>query len=142
MLSIFSGEQCFICGDELILSESLSSNAEIFRKACCYLNVRSEKEWFPDFTPKSKYYSFCESCSSEITRIHGLYKKVEEIQSMIFKKVENVEKRIADAEIVDNWMADAPPSSVKRLDGFRKQVLISTSFSLLIITQFLHLQIR
>lgn len=54
-----------------------------------------------------------------------MYKKVEKIQSLIFKKVENVEKRIADAEIVDNWMAEAPPLSVKRFEGFRNQVLIS-----------------
>lgn len=127
MLCIFrySGERCFVCGDELIVSEVLSSNSETLRKACCYLNVRSEKEWFPKSSLDSQFYSFCESCSNEIAKIHGLYKKVEEIQSMIFKKLENVEKRIADSEIVDNWMAETPILSVKRFEGFRKQVLIS-----------------
>ncbi|CAL8142474.1 unnamed protein product [Orchesella dallaii] len=119
-----SGERCYVCGDELLVSETLASSQETFRKACCYLNVKSKSEWFPGMDG-SRFYSFCESCTNEITRIHHLYKKVDEIQSLIFKKVEDVEKRIADAEIVDNWMADAPHCSALRFEGFRKQVLIN-----------------
>lgn len=120
---IFSGERCFVCGDELVISESLASSEETFRKACCYLNVKFGNDWFPSTSGGS--YSFCEPCTTEVKRIHQLYKKVEEIQALIFKKVENVEKTIADAEIVDYWMASAPPTSVRRFEGFRKQVLIS-----------------
>lgn len=124
---IFSGERCFVCGDELIVSETLaSSSEETFRKACCFLNVKSEMEWFP--RSATKFYSFCESCTNEVTKIHSLYRKVEEIQSLIFRKVEFVEKRIADAEIVDNWMAEAPQTTAARFEGFRKQVMISKHF--------------
>lgn len=123
ILTSDSGERCFVCGDELILSETVSSKEEIFQKACCYLNVQSDRAWFK--TNTRRFFAFCDSCTNEVRKIHQLYQQVEEVQSVIFKTIENVEKKLADAEIVDNWMAEAPAGFVKQFEGFRKQVLIS-----------------
>lgn len=115
----------------MVTSESSSSSEETFRKACRFLNITPEDEWFQRSRGRSKgvTFSFCEPCTKEVQSIQALYNSVQRFQSMIFRKVELFEKRITEAEIVDNWMSDDAQStlSIRKLDGFRKEVLTSES---------------